>query len=258
MAKEHAGGKILSRREGPVFIATINRPDVRNACDMETIRTLHDLFLEFEADDEMAVGILQGQGDCFCAGADMKEISTGASVGFAWAGADKGLTRRRLNKPVLASIEGACVAGGLGLALWCDMRICSSSAVFGVYNRRFGGPMANGATVRLPRVIGEARALDMMMTGRPVDAEEALAWGLANRVVEAGEALDASIKLARELAAFPQTALRVDRLSTINQWDFSESGAIEREIKGAGHAFEQSYQAGAERFVKGMGRHGKF
>jgi enoyl-CoA hydratase/carnithine racemase len=256
--QEFAGGKVLLEKDGPVTIVTINRPEVRNACDMETIKALYDLFLDFESDESAAVGILRGQGDWFCSGGDLQEIATGASVNFAWAGKDKGLTRRRLNKPVLAAIEGPCVAGGIGLGTWCDMRICSETAIFGVYNRRFGGPMGNAATVRLPRIIGESRALDMMMTGRPVKADEALLWGLADRVVPAGTALSATKELAHQLAQFPQTALRCDRFSTLHQWEYSEIEAIDREIDGAQDAFNNSYQTGAKNFVKGAGRHGKF
>jgi len=256
--KEFADGKVLLEQDGPVTVVTINRPEVRNACDRETIQAMHDLFMEFETSDDSSVAILRGQGDCFCAGGDLKEVATGASASFAWGGKDKGLTRRRLNKPVLAAVEGHCVAGGLGLALWCDMRICGDTSVFGVFNRRFGGANGNGATVRLPRIVGESRALDMMMTGRPVNSVEALQWGLADRVVSAETALAAAKELAHQLAEFPQEALRCDRFSTIHQRSYGEVDAIDKEIEGAQGAFKNSYQKGAKEFVEGTGRHGEF
>jgi len=256
--QELAGGKVLVSREGAVVTATINRPEVKNACDMETIKSLHDVFMDFEADETASIGILTGQGDTFCSGADLAEISTGASVGFAWAGKDKGLTHRRLNKPVIAAIEGYAVAGALGLVTWCDLRVVSETAVFGVFNRRFGGPMPNGSTVRLPRIIGESRALDMMLTGRPVDAEEAFRIGLADRLVKKGQALAAAQELAQQLAAFPQTAMRSDRFSTIDQWGYAEPEAIDRAVADAQSALQETYQSGAGEFVSGKGRHGDF
>jgi len=255
---DHAGGKVLTETDGPVTIVTINRPKARNACDMETVQTLHDVFEAFENDETALVAILTGQGDAFCAGADLAELSSGASTGFCWAGDDRGVTKRRLAKPVIAAVEGHAVAAGLALAVWCDMRVASESAVFGVFCRRFGGPMPNGCTVRLPRIIGESRALDMLMTGRPVAAAEALAFGLADRVVPTGEALSAARILAQELAGFPQLAMRSDRASVISQWDYTEAEAIRREIAGSMPALQQDLQGGAGRFVDGVGRHGKF
>ena len=207
MMKTYANGKIEVTTDGPVTIVTVNRPDVRNACDMETVKGLHDAFADFEKDEQARIGILTGAGPYFCAGADLEEVSSGASIGFSWAGTDKGATRRRLDKPVIAAVEGHAVAAGLALAVWCDMRVASESAVFGVFCRRFGGPMPNGTTVRLPRIIGESRALDMLMTGRPVDAKEAYHMGLADRLVPEGQALESAKELAHQLAGFPQTAM---------------------------------------------------
>lgn len=265
MASDHMGkdtdmttDKVLVRDDGPVRIVTINRPHARNACDVETVKTLHDVFAEFDADDTARVAILTGRDGYFCAGADLDEVSSGASIGFCWAGEDKGVTRKRCSKPVLAAVEGHAVAAGLALAVWCDMRVASESAVFGVFCRRFGGPMPNGATVRLPRIVGESRALDILMTGRPVDADEALRIGLADRLVPKGQALQAAIELAKQLAGFPQMAMLCDRNSAIQQWDYPEDEAISREIEGAMPAFHASFQSGAGRFVGGHGRHGKF
>lgn len=256
--REYASGKVLSTTEDQVTTVTINRPDVKNACDVETVKGLHDAFQDFEQDEAAKAAVLSGAGNSFCAGADLAELASGASLGFCWAGTDKGATRRRLNKPVIAAVEGHAVAAGLALAVWCDLRVASDTAVFGVFCRRFGGPMPNGCTVRLPRIIGESRALDMLMTGRPVAADEALLFGLADRRVAEGQALEEAQKLARELAGFPQLALLSDRASSISQWDFPEIDAIDREIEGSKPAFEQQFQSGAGRFVGGQGRHGDF
>ena len=249
---------VLVDRNGPVITVSINRPFARNACDMTTVQTLHDVFHAFEADDDASVAVLTGVGETFCAGADLHELSSGASIGFSWAGEDRGVTRRRLKKPVIAAVEGHAVAAGLALAVWCDMRVASETAIFGVFCRRFGGPMPNGCTVRLPRIVGESRALDMLMTGRPVAAEEAHRIGLADRLVPAGGARNAAENLATELASFPQLAMRSDRYSAITQWDYSEAEAIRLEIDGSQPAFHQDFQSGANRFVGGEGRHGEF
>jgi len=249
---------VLVDRNGPVTTVAINRPFARNACDMATVQKLHDVFHEFEADDDARVAVFTAVGETFCAGADLDELSSGASIGFCWAGEDRGVTRRRLKKPVIAAVEGHAVAAGLALAVWCDMRVASETAVFGVFCRRFGGPMPNGCTVRLPRIVGESRALDMLMTGRPVDAQEAHRIGLADRLVPAGQARRAAEELSAQLAAFPQLAMLSDRYSAITQWDYSEEEAIRREIEGSRPAFEQDFQSGAGRFVGGEGRHGKF
>jgi len=255
---EHANGKVLVDYDDPVTIVTINRPQVKNACDVETVQTLHDVFAAFEADDEARVAILTGAQGAFCAGADLAELASGSSLHFCWAGKDRGATRRRLSKPVIAAVEGHAVAAGLALAVWCDLRVAAATAVFGVFCRRFGGPMPNGCTVRLPRIVGESRALDMLMTGRSVDANEAKLIGLADRLVPAGKALAAATELARQLAGFPQTAMLSDRASTISQWDYEEEEAIDREIAGAQPAMKGHFQSGAGSFVDGAGRHGAF
>lgn len=248
---------VLIDRDGPVTTVTINRPEARNACTVATVKALHDAFMAFEADPAMRVAVLTGQGDAFCAGADLKELASGAAIGFSWAGEDKGVTRRQLSKPVIAAVAGHAVAAGLALAVWCDLRVADETAVFGVFCRRYGGPMPNGCTVRLPRLIGQSRALDMMLTGRAVDAREAYAIGLVNRLVERGQALVAARRLARELADLPQLALLSDRASLIRQWDLPEDEAIRQEIEGSRPAFQQGFQSGAGRFVAGSGRHGK-
>jgi enoyl-CoA hydratase len=255
---EHANGKVLVSKDGPVTIVTINREEVKNACDVETVQTLYDVFAEFEAEEEARVAVLTGAGGAFCAGGDLAELASGEALGYCWAGTDRGATRRRLSKPVIAAVEGHAVAAGLALAVWCDLRVASEMAVFGVFCRRFGGPMPNGCTVRLPRIVGESRALDMLMTGRGVDATEAKAIGLADRVVPSGQALVAATALAQQLAGFPQVAMLSDRASTISQWDYGEEEAIDREIAGSKAAFDDQFQTGAGRFMKGEGRHGAF
>jgi len=255
---EYAGGKVVADDRGHVLVVTINRPEVRNACDKETVQTLHDVFQAFDLNEAQRVAILIGKGGAFCAGADLQELSSGTSIGFSWAGTDRGVTRRRLSEPVIAAVEGHAVAAGLALAVWCDMRVASESAVFGVFCRRFGGPMPNGCTVRLPRIVGEDRALDMLMTGRAVDAAEAKQIGLADRLVPKGQALEGALELAEQLAGFPQLAMLSDRASTISQWDYDEAEAIDREIEGSKPAFEQQFQAGAGQFMAGAGRYGEF
>ena len=204
-----ATDSVLVARDEVIWTVTINRPRARNACDMATVKRLHDVFAAFEADDGARAAVLAGAaGGDFCAGADLHELSSGSSIGFSWAGEDKGLTRRQTTKPVIAAVHGHAVAAGLALAVWCDLRVADATAVFGVFCRRYGGPMPNGATVRLPRLIGQSRALDMMLTGRAVAAEEAFAIGLANRLVPAGEALPAAQALARELAVFRRPPCR--------------------------------------------------
>lgn len=248
---------VLVERNGPVTTVIINRPAARNACTVATVKALHDAFMAFEADDDAKVAVLTGQGDYFCAGADLKELASGAALGFCWASDDKGVTQRMLKKPVIAGVSGHAVAAGLALAVWCDLRVADETAVFGVFCRRYGGPMPNGCTVRLPRLIGQSRALDMMLTGRAVDAQEAHAIGLVNRLVKAGEARREAEKLAHELAGLPQIAMLSDRESLIKQWDLPEDAAIRLEIEGSKAAFAQGFQAGAGRFVQGVGRHGE-
>jgi enoyl-CoA hydratase len=244
-----ARDEVLVERSGPVTTVIINRPEARNACRVATVKALHDAFMAFEADETAKVAVLTGANASFCAGADLKELASGEALGFCWAGEDKGVTRRLLNKPVIAAVEGHAVAAGLALAVWCDLRVADETAVFGVFCRRYGGPMPNGCTVRLPRLIGQSRALDMMLTGRAVDAHEAYAIGLANRLVPKGEARREAERLALELASLPQTAMLSDRGSLVSQWDFPEDEAIRREIAGSAAAFQGGFQSGAQRFV---------
>jgi enoyl-CoA hydratase len=250
--------KVLVERKGPVTTVVINRPEARNACDQETLALLWDAFQAFDADPAQSVAVLTGAGGAFCAGADLKELSTGVGIGFAWAGSDRGLTRHQPSKPVIAAVEGHAVAAGLALAVWCDLRVADETAVFGVFCRRFGVPMTNGATVRLPRLIGQSRALDMYLTGRPVAAKEAYEIGLVNRLVPQGTARAAAEQLAAEIAAFPQVCLRSDREALLRQWDLGEEDAIRLEVELGQEAFRVESQAGASRFAAGTGRHGVF
>ena len=248
-------------RDGPVTIVMIDRPDRRNAVDAATARALYDAFQAFDADETASVAVLTGSGGAFCAGADLKVVAKGAGNRVERAGdfGPMGPTRLRLSKPVIAAIEGHAVAGGLELALWCDLRVAARSAVFGVFCRRFGVPLIDLGTVRLPRLIGGSRAMDMILTGRAVEAEEALAMGLANRVVADGEALAAAVTLARQIAAFPQTCLRNDRRSAMEQWSLDWDAATAFEI-GVGLETLSSGEAvaGATRFSGGEGRGGQF
>jgi enoyl-CoA hydratase len=246
---------------GPVAVVTIDRPDVRNAVDRPTATALLDAFRRFDADDTSAVAVLTGAGGVFCAGADLKAMSDpdGQRVNRVAVDGDGplGPTRLQLSKPVIAAVEGHAVAGGLELALWCDLRVASETAVFGVFCRRWGVPLVDGGTVRLPRPIGQGPALDMILTGRAVDADEALRLGLANRVVPAGSARDASIALASELAALPQACLRNDRASVYVQWDLPLADALRTEAElGLATLREPGAMDGAARFAAGAGRHG--
>jgi enoyl-CoA hydratase len=248
-------------RDGPVTIVMIDRPDRRNAVDAATARALYDAFQAFDADETASVAVLTGSGGAFCAGADLKAVAKGAGNRVERTGdfGPMGPTRLRLSKPVIAAIEGHAVAGGLELALWCDLRVAARSAVFGVFCRRFGVPLIDLGTVRLPRLIGGSRAMDMILTGRAVEAEEALAMGLANRVVADGEALVAAVTLARQIAAFPQTCLRNDRRSAMEQWSLDWDAATAFEI-GVGLETLSSGEAvaGATRFSGVEGRGGQF
>jgi len=251
-------------RDGPVTIVTINRPQRRNAVDGATAIALFDAFIAFDTDDEARVAVLTGAEGAFCAGADLKALAGGESGKRVVEGgvdtfAPMGPTRLRLTKPVIAAIEGYAVAGGAELALWCDLRVMAEGATFGIYCRRFGVPLVDLGTIRLPRLIGHSRAMDLMLTGRPVDAREAHALGLANRVAPQGEALAHAVALAQEIAAFPQTCMRNDRLSALEQWDLDESAAIDNEIRrGLETLRSGETAAGAARFTSGEGRHGKF
>ncbi|MDN5859687.1 MAG: crotonase/enoyl-CoA hydratase family protein [Pseudonocardia sp.] len=244
-------------RAGDVTIVTLSRPARRNAVDGATAAALAAAFHAFDADPAAAVAILHGAGGVFCAGADLTAVGTERGNRVAPEGdGPMGPTRMRLGKPVIAAIEGPAVAGGLELALWCDLRVASQTAVFGVSCRRWGVPLIDGGTVRLPRLVGGSRALDMILTGRAVDAAEALAMGLVNRVVPAGEALDAARSLAAELAGLPQTCLREDRLSALEQWGLDEDAALANEFVHGRASLAADALAGAARFVAGAGRHG--
>lgn len=244
-------------RAGPVTTVTLSRPARRNAVDGATAAALAAAFRAFDADPDAAVAVLHGAGGVFCAGADLTAVGTDRGNRVAADGdGPMGPTRMRLTKPVVAAIEGHAVAGGLELALWCDLRVASETAVFGVFCRRWGVPLIDGGTVRLPRLVGGSRAMDMILTGRPVDAAEALAMGLANRVVPAGEALVAAQHLAADLAALPQTCLREDRLSALDQWGLDEDGALAQEFAHGLRSLAADALAGAARFAAGAGRHG--
>jgi enoyl-CoA hydratase len=245
-------------REGPVTTVLLSRPERRNAVDGPTAQALADAFRSFEADPDAAVAVLHGEGGVFCAGADLKAVGTESGNRVQDEGdGPMGPTRMRLSKPVIAAIAGHAVAGGLELALWCDLRIAEEDAVLGVFCRRWGVPLIDGGTVRLPRLIGASRAMDMILTGRPVGAEEAERMGLVNRVVPTGSSLAAAQELAGELALFPQTCLREDRLSLLEQEGLSEADALAVEL-GHGRRSLLEVEAGLERFRSGAGRHGAF
>ncbi|MGW0805299.1 crotonase/enoyl-CoA hydratase family protein [Nonomuraea sp. NPDC002799] len=240
-------------REGPVTTVVLNRPEARNAVDRKTADALTDAFRDFEGSDA-AVAVLWGEGGTFCAGADLKTLDN--HVGEEGDG-PMGPTRMRLTKPVIAAVAGHAVAGGLELALWCDLRVAEEGAVFGVFCRRWGVPLIDGGTVRLPRLIGASRAMDMILTGRPVEAREAYDWGLANRLVPHGTARGQAEALARDIARFPQTCLRGDRLSALEQDALEEVEAMRNELR---HGLVSLPDAvgGAAGFAEGAGRHGSF
>jgi enoyl-CoA hydratase len=242
-----------------IALIRMMRPERRNAVDASTARSLADAFRAFDADEALDVAVFAGADDVFCAGADLKAIAAGARVELSAAGdSPMGPPRLRLSKPVIAAIEGPCVAGGLELALWADIRIAGAGAIFGVFNRRFGIPLVDLGTIRLPRIIGHGRAMDLILSGRAVDAAEALSMGLINRCVADGKALPAAIALAQQLSGFPQTAMRQDRLSVIEQWGLSEDEAIANEIShGRVTIASGETTSGAQTFGSGAGRHGK-
>jgi enoyl-CoA hydratase len=245
--------------DAAVRVVTIDRPERRNAVDSATAAGLREAFSEFDADDALSVAILTGAGDYFCAGADLKALAEGDRRPVPDDGpGPMGPTRMRLGKPVIAAIEGPAVAGGLELALWCDLRVASRDAVLGVYCRRFGVPLVDLGTVRLPRLIGHSRAMDLILTGRGIDGAEAERIGLVNRVVEPGQALAASVELAHELVALPQLCMRNDRLSAIEQWDLDEEAAARNEAaRGRATIESGETREGALRFAAGGGRHGR-
>ncbi len=244
-------------RNGPVTTVILDRPHARNAVDGPTASALCEAFEEFDRDESAAVAVLWGDHGTFCSGADLKAIGTPESNPTNVAGpAPMGPSRLVLSKPVIAAVSGYAVAGGLELALWCDLRVVEEDAVFGVFCRRWGVPLIDGGTVRLPRLIGHSRAMDMILTGRAVDAQEALAMGLANRLVPPGEARRAAEELAAELAGLPQGCLRADRLSVLHQWGRSEAEAMHFEFGSLPRVMPDMI-AGARRFADGAGRHGQ-
>ncbi len=247
--------KITVSNDGPVRIITINRPALRNALDNEAARSLTDALQNFDEGENSKVAVLTGAGGSFCAGADLKEMAADGAVYESWAGAN-GPNGRLLSKPIIAAIAGHACAGGLGIALRCDIRIADSTAVFGVFSRRFGVPMSDGTTVRLPRLIGTGYAQDMLITGRPVEAEEALRIGLITRLIPSGSVLDSAISLAKQITAVPQTALNSDRRSAYEQAGLPLNDAFAQEIALAEKAKTADAQTGAEQFAAGAGRHG--
>lgn len=253
---------ICTERAGAITVITIDRPARRNAVDRETAALLLEAFTAFDEDEEAAVAVLCGADETFCAGFDLKALAQGGAadgIGHEPAGpGPMGPTRLVMSKPVIAAIEGYAVAGGLELALWCDLRVVSEAAVFGVFCRRWGVPLIDGGTVRLPRIVGHGRALDMILTGRPIGAEEALAFGLATRVVPPGTAREAAEALAREIARFPQACLRSDRRSAHEQWGMPLETALAREAQLGDAALHREGVAGAARFAGGLGRAGKY
>lgn len=252
---------VLTTTQGPVRIITINRPQARNAVDHDTALALYDAFKAFDADETASVAILTGAGGNFCAGADLKAVATGKGNPSRTEGdlGPMGPSRLQLSKPVIAAVDGYAVAGGLELAIWCDLRVASPSAKFGVFCRRFGVPLIDGGTVRLPRLIGASRAMDLILTGREVSAEEAHAIGLANYLTPEENALPRAIALAESIAAFPQLCMRTDRASALNQWNLSAEEAIRAEFAGGLDVLKAgSAREGAARFSAGEGRHGRF
>ena len=249
---------VHSERRDDLLLVTIDRPEVRNAVDQPTAAALVEAFEAFDADDALAVAVLTGAGGTFCAGADLKAVARGEGNRVREDGpGPMGPTRMLLGKPVIAAVEGHAVAGGLELALWCDLRVAAADAIFGVYCRRFGVPLIDGGTVRLPRLIGHGRALDLILTGRGVGAAEALQIGLCNRVCEPGRAIESALSLARELADFPQGCMRADRLSAHAQWDLPAAQALLEETRGGLRVIASGETVrGATRFVGGAGRHG--
>lgn len=248
--------------DGPVLVVTIDRPAVRNAVDRPTAAALHAAFERLESDDSLLVGVLTGAGGTFCAGADLKAVASGQGTRVhqdMTLPGPLGPTRLALTKPTIAAVEGHAVAGGLELALMCDLRVAAHDAVFGVYCRRWGVPLIDGGTIRLSRMIGHSHALDLILTGRGVSGDEARMMGLANRLTEPGDALASAMELARQLAGFPQGCLRSDRRSSYEQWGMTMDEALENEMR-LGFAVIRSgeTQQGAARFAAGEGRHGSF
>lgn len=259
---------ILTERRGEILVVTINRPQVRNAVNSPTARRLGQAFVDFDHDHSLKVAVLAGAGGTFCAGADLKSVSDGTfeptpppvvPLDPHDALAPMGPSYLRLDKPVIAAVAGHAVAGGLELALWCDLRVVEEEATFGVYCRRWGVPLIDGGTVRLPRLIGHSNAMDMILTGRSVDAQEAKQMGLANRVVPKGTSVEAAVELAEQIASFPQRCMRSDRRSAYQQWDLNFDAAMANEgVLGDATMRSGETREGARRFAAGHGRSGSF
>lgn len=252
---------VRTRREGRVLVVSIDRPEVRNAVDRPTAAALASAFTDFDGDDDLDAAVLTGEGGTFCAGADLGAVAEGrgnrVDADLDMDG-PMGPTRMRLSKPVIAAIEGYAVAGGLELAIWCDLRVAARDAALGVFCRRWGVPLVDGGTVRLPRLIGHGRAMDLILTGREVGAEEAKQIGLVDRVVEPGGALEAAVELAAQLSRLPQRCLRGDRRSAIEQWSMDERAALGNEVRIGLEVIRSGETAeGARRFAGGAGRHGR-
>lgn len=247
-------------RNYPVYTVIIDNPKVKNAVDGETARKLADAFQQFERDNKALVAVLWGSNGNFCSGANLKAIFEGRGNRIERDGdGPMGSTRMLLTKPVIAAIAGYAVAGGLELALWCDLRVAEKSAIFGVFCRRFGVPLIDGGTVRLPRLIGMSRALDMILTGRPVTAQEAYQWGLVNRLVDDGQSREKAEQLAKEIAEFPTTCMRNDRLSVYKQFGMNLEDAMDYEFEFGLKTLESGeYLEGSKDFTFGKGKHGKF
>lgn len=261
---------VLTRNDGPVRIISINRPAARNAVNPETATALYEAMLAFEADQTASVAVLTGTDGAFCAGFDLKHAAGGVEEAWfrrhAIASAEDldvakpgpmGPTRLQLSKPVIAAIEGPAVAGGMELALWCDLRVVASTAFMGVYCRRWGVPLIDGGAIRLPRIVGQGRALDLILTGRRVDPDEALQIGLADRIAPQGEAVDVATGLAQDIARFPQSCMRADRSVALDQWSLPRGMAFAQEWRSA-DAFRTEGQTGAAAFESGKGRGGRF
>ena len=244
---------------GTTFVVAINRPKVRNAVNRDCAQQLADAFRDFSLDDTAQVAVLAGEGGTFCAGADLSSIGSGTMNRLEVDGdGPMGPTRMALAKPVIAAIDGYCVAGGMELALWCDLRVMEEDATLGVFCRRFGVPLVDGGTVRLPRIVGTGRSLDLILTGRPVGAEEALAMGLVTRVVKKGEARASAISLAQEIARFPELCMREDRLSMYEGLAMSETEALRNEFRHGLTSVKGEMRGKVSRFIAGEGRHGSF
>jgi enoyl-CoA hydratase len=249
---------VLIATHDDILVVTINRPEVRNAVDGPTAGMLADAFRSFDADNKFRIAVLTGAGQTFCAGADLKAVAAGNGNRLSEDGdGPMGPSRMLLSKPVIAAVEGHAVAGGLELACWCDLRVAARDAIFGVYCRRFGVPLVDLGTIRLPRLIGHSHALDLILTGRGVSGDEALRMGLANRLVDSGQALSGALELARRMASSPQTCMRSDRMSAYEQWSLPISEAVRNEFQRGMRVIASGETVeGAKRFTGGEGRHG--